>query len=295
MTALVAAMLAALGAHWCYSALVMGWRGFGLGPSNKTRSKPARRRFDAWLGRVGLLNVDKGQFLGVVAVLFAAAGLLAHVMFGSVLVAALVGLFAATFPVGAYQVRADTRRQRAQEAWPQMIEEIRVQTGSLGRSIPQALFDVGSRSPAEMRPAFEASLREWRLTTDLQRALSVLKAGLADPTADAACETLLVAHEVGGGDLDRRLEALAEDRRGDIQGRKDARSRQSGARFARLFVIFVPLGMAAAGMSIGNGRDAYRSPTGQLVVIAALLLVMGCWMWAGRVMRLPQPRRVFHQ
>ncbi len=75
-----------------------------------------------------------------------------------------------------------------------MLEEIRILTSSVGRSIPQALFEVGRRAPVELRPAFEAAHREWLLTTDFESAVSVLKAALADPTADAACETLLVAH-----------------------------------------------------------------------------------------------------
>ena len=91
-----------------------------------------------------------------------------------------------------------------------------------------------------MRPAFGAAQREWLLSTDFTRTIRVLKSGLADPTADAACETLLVAHEVGGTDLDRRLEALIDDRIQDTQGRKDARAQQAGARFARRFVLIVP-------------------------------------------------------
>ena len=31
----------------------------------------------------------------------------------------------------------------------------------------------------------------------------------------------------------------------------------------------------------------------QIVVFIALLLVIGCWTWAGRVMRLPEQQRVF--
>ena len=172
-----------------------------------------------------------------------------------------------------------------------MIEEIRVLVGSGGRSIPQALIDVGLRGPDELQPAFRAAQREWALTTDFERTVRVLKHRLADPTADAACETLLVAAEVGG-DVDRRLRALAEDRRQDLLGRKEARSRQAGARLARTFVVVVPAGMALAGLSVGDGGAAYRSATGQLLVGIGIALVVVCWAWAGRVMRLPEPRRV---
>ena len=174
-----------------------------------------------------------------------------------------------------------------------MIEEIRILTGALGRSIPQALFDVGQRGPDELRPAFVAAHREWLLSTDFDRSLRVLKDRLADPTADAACETLLIAHELGGTDLDRRLAALADDRMQDTQGRKDARAKQAGVRFARSFVLVVPIGMALAGMSVGDGRAAYATPMGQALVVAALAMVAACWIWAGRIMHVPDEQRVF--
>ena len=108
----------------------------------------------------------------------------------------------------------------------------------------------------------------------------MLKARLADPTADAACETLLVAHEVGGSDLDRRLEALVDDRIQDIAG-PQGRPGQAGRRPLRPPLrALVPLGMALAGMSVGNGRAAYRTPAGQVASRSAsawssLLLAVG--------------------
>src|SRR5690606_33847797 len=125
----------------------------------------------------------------------------------------------ATAPAASFRRRRRRRRERAQEAWPRLIEEIRILTTSVGRSIPQALLEAGRRGPAELQPAFEAAHREWLITTDFSRTVAVLKERLADPTADAACETLLVAHEVGGADLGKRLEALAEDRIEDLHGR----------------------------------------------------------------------------
>jgi tight adherence protein B len=174
-----------------------------------------------------------------------------------------------------------------------MIEEVRLLTGSLGRSIPQAMFEVGRRAPTRMQPAFVAAEREWLITTDFTRTMALLKSRLADPTADATCETLLVAYEVGGTELDRRLGALIEDRVQDLRGRKDAQARQAGVRFARRFVLVVPLGMSLAGLSIATGRQAYRTPLGQVFVLAGLAAVASCWWWAGRLMRLPEEERVF--
>lgn len=294
MTTLLATVAVALGLYWLYTSLAYGWQGFGFGPNVASDALPRRRvDVDAWLTQAGLEDVNQREFFAIVVTLFALGATAGFAIFAGPIPAFVIGGFAASFPVAAYRLRRQKRRQRAQEAWPRMIEEIRIQTTSMGQSIPNALFNVGRRGPEELRSAFETAHREWLLTTDFPRTIRVLKEHLADPTADMASETLLIAHELGGNNLDRRLEALAEDRHQDVQGRKDARSRQAGARFARIFVLAVPMGMALAGISIGNGRAAYQTAAGQLIVLAALAMVIICWVWAGRVMRLPEPDRVF--
>lgn len=291
MTEVAIAGLAGYGAFLVYTAVCFGWRGVGPGP----RLGPRRRRpgLHEWMTQAGLGDVAPREFVGVVGALGLVGLLVGAAVFGAALPALALGAFGAAAPIASYRHRREQLRLDAQEAWPRMIEEIRIRTGSLGRSIPQALFEVGERGPEEMRPAFAAAHREWLLTTDFDKTITVLKSQLADPTADVTCETLLVAHQVGGANLGRRLTALADDRIQDLQGRKDARAKQAGARLARRFVIVVPIGMAVVGMQIGEGRAAYGTPHGQLVVLLAIGLIAACWIWAGQVMRLPRTERVF--
>lgn len=291
MTALLLALTGAYGVFLLYTAVAFGWSGVGLGPAARRRA--GRRSARDWLAQAGLEDVEPREFAAVVAVLFVVGAALAYGLFAGVLPALLAGLFAATFPVASFRARRQRRRDEAREAWPRMIEELRLQTGSLGRSIPQGLFEVGRRAPDELRPAFAAAEREWLLSTDFAQTVSVLKERLADVTADTTLETLLVAHQIGGSDLDRRLAALVEDRVQDLQGRKDAQAKQAGVRFARRFVLIVPLGMTLAGLSIGSGRQAYQTVGGQIAVAAGLAVVAACWLWAGRLMKLPDEERVF--
>ena len=293
MIAVVAALAAAYGVHLLYTGLVLGWNGVAPGPNAADGPRRVRRRPADWLAQAGLGSVAVGEFLSVLAIVFVMGAALAVLLFGAALPALMGGVFAASFPVAAYRQRRRLRRATAQDSWPRMIEELRILTSSVGRSIPQALFEVGAAGPEELRPAFAAANREWRLTTDFDRTLVVLREQLADPTCDATCETLLIAHELGGTDVDRRLADLAEDRREDARYRKDARARQAGVRFARRFVLLVPLGMAAAGLSVGNGRSAYQTPFGQLAVLTALAMIVACWVWAGQMLRLPEEERVF--
>ena len=285
------AVVAAYGVFLAYTALVFGWRGLGVSP----RVVGARRRSRTrdYLVQAGLGEVRLAEFVAVVAVLFVVAAAFGWAIFGGTAASLALGLVAAAVPVASTRARRRARRELTREAWPRMLEEIRLQAVTLGRSIPQALLTVGLRGPDQMRPAFAAAHREWLMSTDFDRTLDVLKAQLADPTADVVCETLLIAHEIGGTDVDRRLKALIEDRVQDLRGRKDARSKQAGVRFARLFVLVVPLGMAVVGLLIGDGRVAYATPQGQAMVVVAFALMGVCWLWASRLLRLPEEQRVF--
>ncbi|MFO7961746.1 MAG: hypothetical protein R6U94_12445 [Nitriliruptoraceae bacterium] len=285
------ALLAAYGVFLLYTSVVFGWRGVGVSPGVGRRRR--RAPLADLLVQAGLEHVRVVEFVAVEIVLFTVAAAFGYAVYGGVLAALGAGAAAAAIPVASTRSRRRARRELAREAWPRMIEEIRLQAVTLGRSIPQALFSVGSKGPEEMRPAFAAAHREWLISTDFDRTLQVLKAHLADPTADAVCETLLIAQEVGGTDVDQRLRALVDDRTDDLQGRKDARAKQAGVRFARSFVIVVPVGMALVGLGIGDGRAAFQTTAGQLWVLVAFAMMAGCWVWASQLLKLPEEERVF--
>ena len=291
MTPALVALAAAAGTYLLVTAFVPGLRPTRRGARGSTAE--ARRSMHRWLVQAGLADVRPLEFTAVMALLLLAGAGVTYALFGGVVPALIVGAIAAAVPVQVYRARRSARLEAAQQAWPRLIEEVRLRATTLGRSLPQALSDVGEHAPAELRPAFAAAQREWLLSVDFARTLDVLKERLADPTADATCETLLVAHEVGGTDLGARLQALAEDRHADAEARKEARARQSGVRFARRFVLVVPAGMAVAGSMIGGGRQAYSSGVGQVAVLAAIAMVGLCWVWAVRYLRLPTAHRTF--
>ena len=290
---MIGVLIAALGTTGVYLIVTDAMRGETDRPDREPLSHRVATAVRGWMDQAGLHEVRISEFVAVTALLAALGAAVGAAMFGGILPALAAGAFAASIPPASYRQRRARRRAVAEDAWPTMIDEIRVLCGAAGRSIPQALLDVGLRSPGELRPAFVSGQRVWALTTDFDRTVATIKQQLDSPSADAACETLLVAHELGGSDLDRRLDELAEDRRLDTTGRKDARSKQSGVRFARRFVVIVPLGMALAGMSLGNGRAAYATPTGQVLVSLGLGLIVVCWIWSGRILRLPLEERVF--
>jgi tight adherence protein B len=275
------ACLAAYGAHLVYTSVALRWKGVMPGPTTDRR-----RGHGVPLPRLTGLSVR--------AIALGAAGALAAIMlFGTLLPAAISGALCTAIAVVSSRAELDRRQHRIAAAWPAILDETRVLAGAAGRPIPQALFEVGRRAAPGVREAFGSAQREWQASTDFGRALGVLKAELAEPSSDVICETLLVAHQVGGSGVDRRLEALVDDRVRELDLRRDAASRQAGARFARKFVLIVPVGMALVGLSLGTGRAAYASGTAQAIVAVALAVIAVCWVWAGRILRLPRAERLF--
>lgn len=259
-----------------------------------TLRRPRRRpRLTDWMRQAGVVGVRGSEFIAVEVSVFAATSAFMWLLFGAIFPAVLIGLGATAAPLAVYRRRRAALVDQARDAWPSMLEELRLQVGALGRSVPAALLDVGLRSPIEpMRLAFVDAQREWLLSTDFPRLVRLLQDRLASSTADAVLETLLIANEIGGTDIDRRLARLAADRQVDLRHRHEALSRQSGVRFARWFVLLVPFAMALIGLGIGDGRGAYSSASGQLVGGLAVALVGACWWWSGIILRLPADRRV---
>lgn len=287
--ATLAATAAAYGVYLLYTAAVFGWRSFGLGPIGGLGG-PSQvwARLRRQMGDHGL-----EQLLPLTAATTAAGAVLGVLLFGATMGSVSVALVTAMLPATAARSRRRQRREAALNSWPSMLEEIRMLTGSLGRSVPQALFEMSRHAPAELRSSFADAEREWVVSTDFSKTVETLKRSLADATADTVLETLLVAHELGGTGLSLRLSMLTDDRRRDLEARKTALAKQAGVRFARRFVLLVPLGMALAGLSIGTGRAAYGTEAGQVAVATGVGATGLCWWWAGRMLRLPLPRRIF--
>ncbi len=183
--AALVACAAGYGVHLVYTGTTHGWTGIGPGPrTNRVRLAAVGPRIRAASARpvaAGLAG--------------AAAG---FVLFGTPMPALLGGVFAAAIAAMSSRAEAEHRLERVADAWPGVLEEMRVLAGAGGRPLPHALFHAGRRTPPAISVGFAAAEREWQSSTDFARALAVLKTELAEASTDVICETLLVAHQVGG-------------------------------------------------------------------------------------------------
>jgi tight adherence protein B len=209
-------------------------------------------------------------------------------------VVAIGGCFAAMAAAGPLVwVRARARRRRAalRDLWPDAVDNLASGVRA-GLSLPEALAQLAVRGPEELRPAFAAFARDYRVSGHFGDALDGLKDRLADPVGDRIVESLRVAREVGGTDLGRLLRTLSAFLRQDARTRSELEARQgwtvNAARLAVAAPWIVVLLLATRPESVA----AYDQPAGALVLAAGGACTLIAYRLMLRIARLPDERRV---
>ncbi|MEX2533319.1 MAG: hypothetical protein WD360_05095 [Nitriliruptoraceae bacterium] len=226
----------------------------------------------------------------VLAVLSAMA---AASIFGFGPVALLAAMLGAGGGTAASKRMGEQQNRLLRDTWPQLLDTVRVDLTLTQVPLGDALFGAARRLPRPLSSRFVRAEREWVNSVDLSRALAVLASDCDDPFTDVVCESLRTIAQVSARQMNRRLHDVATDLRITVRYAHDAQATLAGARFARRFVVIVPVVMALVGVWVGEGRAAYQTPTGQVVGGIALLVMLACWWWAGRLLKLPEPPRVF--
>ncbi len=212
-------------------------------------------------------------------------------LFGSIAAVVALGLLAMQVPRHVRDRAARTQFDNAIAAWPLVLEETRVRVSGSGQSLPAALFESGHTTA--LGPHLAAAGTTWGISTNFEKALKTLRSRVADPVTDSVVETLLAVYLAGAVNCDQRLSALIADRRDDLDARREAEARRSGVEFSRRFVLAVPAAMALVASLFGSGRQAFTTSTGQQLTVVAIATTAACWLWSGRLSRIPDRPRVF--
>ncbi|WP_256841275.1 type II secretion system F family protein [Ornithinimicrobium cryptoxanthini] len=194
-------------------------------------------------------------------------------------------------PLAVVRARARSRRSRLREVWPDAVDHISSGVRA-GLSLPEALIQLGDRGPEELREAFLAFGHDYRASGRFTDSLDQLKERMADPVADRLVEALRLAREVGGSDLGKVLRTLSTFLREDARSRAELEARQSwtvnAARLAMCAPWIVLLLMATRGTAL----QAYREPTGVVILIIGGVLSIVAYQAMVRIGRLPVEHRV---
>ena len=194
-------------------------------------------------------------------------------------------------PVAVVRRRARRRRAVLRDLWPDAVDNITSGVRA-GMALPEALGQLGTRGPEELREPFLAFADDYRLTGRFHDSLDRLKDRLADPVGDRLVESLRIAREVGGTNLGHLLRTLSAFLREDARTRAELETRQSWTVNAARLAVAAPWAVLAMLSTNPESVAAYSSGPGVLVLgFGAAVTALAYWAMV-RLGRLPEDERV---
>ncbi len=265
---------------------------------NACWSEPRRRsvegkhnRIERLLQRAGVPHITPASLVLSAAGLALLVALVSLVLTGAPAIALCFGSFSGYVPFALLNMRARRRSAVMRALWPDVVDHLRSAIRA-GLSLPEALAQLGTKGPEQLREEFKSFGSDYRATGHFEGALQKLKSSLADPVSDRIIEALRLTRDVGGSDLGKLLGTLSEFLRDHARTRSELEARQSwtvnAARLAVAAPWIVLMLLATRPEAIG----AYNSPAGWAVLGGGLLISVVCYRVMLRIGALPEEIRV---
>lgn len=259
-------------------------------PRWPTRLGPLDRLSDE-LVQAGFAGLSVRTLLAACVISFGLVLAIVQATVGVLPIAGCFALMAAFAPVTVVRRRARSRRARLRDLWPDAVDNITSGVRA-GMALPEALAQLGTRGPDELREPFVAFADDYRLSGRFHDSLDRLKERLSDPVGDRLVESLRIAREVGGTDLGHLLRTLSGFLREDARTRAELETRQSWTVNAARLAVAAPWLVLAMLSTNPQSVRAYSSVPGVAVLaVGGALTAFAYWSML-RIGRLPEDERV---
>jgi tight adherence protein B len=281
-----------LGLTWGVGLFLVWWSCWvpEPGPSRTRAPGPVARLSDEVV-QAGFAGLSVRTLLAFCVVAGAAVLALVQATVGVLPIAACFAVMASYLPLAVIRRRARRRRALLRDLWPDAVDNITSGVRA-GMALPEALSQLGTRGPEELREPFREFADDYRLTGRFHDSLDRLKVRLADPVGDRLVESLRIAREVGGTDLGHLLRTLSGFLREDARTRAELEARQSWTVNAARLAVAAPWAVLAMLSTNPESVAAYSSALGVLVLgVGAGVTALAYWAMV-RIGRLPEDERV---
>ena len=283
-------MTAAAGLVGGVGLFLIWWSCWEKPPVRPSRQKRLSR-LQLVINQAGIEKVSSKALLASCVGMAAATFLIVFALTASGPIAACFGLFGGWLPLVLVRWRARRRTAALREIWPDVVDHLRSAIRA-GLSLPEALVQLGTRGPVELRPAFSAFATDYRAGGHFDDALERLKARLSDPVADRIVEALRMTREVGGTDLGRLLGTLADFLRDSARTRSELEARQSWTVNAARLAVAAPWIILMLLATRPEAVAAYNTAAGAAVLLGGLVVSLVCYRLMLRIGSLPEEERV---
>lgn len=264
---------------------------FGPRPRRRTPRVSRRDKVVEMLLQAGIESVTPGRLVACCAGVGAVVAGAMYAVSRSPVIAVAFGLLATWAPVAVVRFRLRQRRAELRDLWPEVVDNL-ASAVRAGLALPEALTQVGTRGPVELRAPFLRFGQDYRATGRFYDSLDRLKAGLADPVGDRIVESLRMARQVGGSDLGRLLRTLSAFLRDDARTRAELETRQGWTINAARLAVAAPWVVLAMLSLRPEAVAAYDTTAGLIVLGVGGVVSLVAYRVMLRIGRLPDEERV---
>lgn len=266
-------------------------RSFSPATRRRTTRISRRDRVAEMLTQAGIEAVTPGGLAACCVGVGFVVMVMMYVVSRSPVIACAFGLLGCWAPVAVVRFRLRQRRAELRDLWPEVVDNL-ASAVRAGLALPEALTQVGTRGPEELRSAFRRFGEDYRATGRFYDSLDRLKTSLADPVGDRIVESLRMARQVGGSDLGRLLRTLSAFLREDARTRAELETRQGWTINAARLAVAAPWIVLALLSLRPEAVVAYDTAAGLMVLAIGGGLSLVAYRVMLRIGRLPDEQRV---
>ena len=258
------------GGVWLTLTVVLGRR--------KTEPTPAsaspRRRFTSASVRRTSLTLTAAALISVALALIT----------GITGLGVVAGITAVAVPWAMRQSAASRRARQLSEEWPALIDAL-VAALRAGGTVTGAMAALAASTRGVVAEGARDYVIAVSTTSDVSSSLTLVKKTWDSAVGDRIVETLRLASECGGVGSMHGLIALARDVRRESGVRAEVRARAAWIRVAAIVGSLAPWIAVIVLGTRPEGREAYGTPAGTLVLIAGYAVTVVAYVLVSRIAR----------
>lgn len=170
-------------------------------------------------------------------------------------------------------------RLEAMEEWTRSLSGVL----TVGIGLEQALVAAERSTPSAIRPEVQRLVARLRSRWNTEDAIRAFADELDDATGDLVAANLILAARRRGAGLAQVLESLAESVSADVRARRQIEADRAKPRATARWVTIISVGVLVVLAVSGTYVEPYRSPLGQVILVALLTAYVATLVWMKRM------------
>ena len=210
----------------------------------------------------------------------------------SIVIATPISLLVLLAFINLNRGRIKKRSNQITESWPEAIDHL-ISGLHAGRSLTESLVGLADRGPTFIRSHFREFKDDVLQGLDFESSLLKVRGKLSHHGSDQVIEALLIAKNLGGGELINLLRTVGDFQRQDLILNREIEIKQGWIKNSAHLSAAAPWFLLLILSTQSSTAIAFSSSSGMMILFTGFALTIIAYYWMNHLSRLPDTPRVF--